>query len=132
MSGSVCVRLSSGRFTNCCLARFATDDLPARIFERLLSVLRRDRFYDVAAERTANSTQSGALFEVAVVRCSALSDVVTWTAPEPTPNPRTTILRIVLPVGTKPSTALPPDVIRLLNDVTRAVDQSKWYGQDVY
>src|SRR5579875_4086710 len=72
MAGSQCVHLSSGRLSGktCCPTVFATDDPPARIFARLLAVLERDRFYDVAAKRNANSTQSGAVFEIAVVRCA--------------------------------------------------------------
>lgn len=142
MSGGLCVYLPSGRPSGkiCCPTTFATDDTPVRIFARLLAVLERDRFYDVAAERTANSTQSGAVFEIAVIRCAPLPDASTIGGSEytalteaPMPNVQTTVLQIVVPLGTKPGTVLAPDVVRLLDDVTDAIyNQSKWYGEDVY
>ena len=141
MAGSQCVYLSPGRLSGktCCPTVFATDDPPARIFMRLLAVLERDRFYEVAAERNADSGQNGAVFEIAVVRCAPLprssaiggSEYAALTE-APMASAETTVLRIVVPVGTKPGTVLAPNVVRLLDDVTNALYESKWYGQDVY
>jgi hypothetical protein len=141
MSGAQCVYSPSGKPSGeiCCPTTFATDDPSARIFARLLAVLERDRFYDVAAERTANSTQRGAVIEIAVIRCAPLPDASIIGGSEyaafaelPIPSSLTTVLHIVVPLGTKPDTALAPDVLRVLDDVTNAIYQSKWYGQDIY
>jgi hypothetical protein len=131
MTGDRCTRLRSGESTLCCPGTFATDDPPAQIFARLLTVLERDRFYDVAVDRTSTPAQKGAVFEVAVVRCAPLLAASDVFGP-PKPSSQTTILRIVVPVGTKPGTVLSPAAVRLLDDVTNAVYQSKWYGQNVY
>jgi hypothetical protein len=131
MTGSLCARLPSGKLTRCCPATFATDDPPAQIFARLLAVLERDRFYDVAANRTSTRAQSGAVFEIVVARCAPLPAAgALWEAP--IPSSQTTTLQMVVPLGTKPGTALSPEAVRLLDDITHAVYQSKWYGQDVY
>lgn len=131
MTGSLCVRSPSGEFTRCCPATFATDDPPAQIFQRLLTVLERDRFYDVATDRTSTRAQDGAVFEVAVVRCASLS-ATSDVFGAPTPSSQTTILKIAAPLGTKPGSLLSPAAVRLIDDLTHAVYQSKWYGQDVY
>jgi hypothetical protein len=131
MTGYLCARLPSGQLTGCCPGTFATDDPPAQIFARLLAVLERDRFYDVVAERTSTPAQSGAVFEIGVVRCAPLPAASTvWGTP--IPSLQTTILKMIVPLGTKPSRVLSPDAVRLLDDVTHTVYQSKWYGQDVY
>ncbi|HEY2473439.1 MAG TPA: hypothetical protein VGI19_01430 [Candidatus Cybelea sp.] len=133
MAGGQCFRSSSGEVTRCCPGDFGTDDPPAEIFARLVAVLERDRFYDVAAQQTPTSTQSGAVFEIAVRRCAPPPDASSILVNRgPTPNSQTTLLQIVVPLGTKPGTVLAPDVVRLLDDITRAVYQSKWYGQDIY
>lgn len=131
MTGSLCMRLPSGELTRCCPATFATDDAPAELFARLLAVLKRDRFYDVVADRTSTPAQSGAVFVVAVVRCAPLP-VASNTLGPLIPNSQTTFLKIFVPLGTKPGMVLSPDAVRLLDDVMQAVNQSKWYGQDVY
>jgi hypothetical protein len=131
MTGSLCMRLPSGELTRCCPATFATDDAPAELFARLLAVLERDHFYDVAADRTSTPAQSGAVFEVAVVRCAPLPAASSTFGP-PIPSSQTTSLNIVVPLGTKPAMVLSHDAVRLLVDVMQAVYQSKWYQQDVY
>jgi hypothetical protein len=133
MSGDHCFAAPSGKATRCCPGTFATDDLPAQIFARLLEVLERDRFYGVASAHSQGSMQTGAVFEIGVLRCTPEPDASSFmTARPPTPNERTTVLRIVVPFGVKPSSAIGPSVARLLDDLTRAVYQSKWYGQDIY
>lgn len=132
MNGGLCARSQSGKPTRCCPATFATDDLPAQIFARLLAVLERDRFYDLAPAESLASAQNAAVLEVAVLRCMPKPDWSTILAALRKPNPQTTVLRIVVPFGMKPATALGPGVARFLDDFTLAVYQSKWYGQDVY
>jgi hypothetical protein len=139
--GPYCWRSKSGKLTKCCggATTLATDDPPAQIFARLLSVLERDRFYELAAARTPafdqnqNGEQTAVVFEIAVLRCvpPPRSISIQFTGP-PMPNPHTTVLRVAVPLGTKPRSALDPDVVRLLDDVMRAVYQSYWYGQDIY
>lgn len=115
MTGDHCFPSKSGNHTRCCPGTFATDDPPSRVFARLLGVLERDGFYDVTSAQPPPSTQSGAAFEIAV-RCGS----------------ETTVLRVVVPYGMKPSAVLGPNVARLLGDFTRAVYASTWYGQDIY
>lgn len=131
--GPICFPTRPGKLSRCCWGTFATEDPPANIFARMLAVLERDRFYDVAAEQPLSSIQKGAAFEIAVLRCAPSPNVSTVSAmPEPTHDSQTTVLRIVVPLGAKPGAVLADDVVRLLEDITNAVYQSKWYGQDVY
>jgi hypothetical protein len=138
--GPYCGRSPSGKLTICCGATtLPTDDPAAQIFARLLAVLERDRFYELAAARTPafdqnqNGEQTAVVFEVAVLRCvpPPRSISIQFTGP-PEPNPHTTVLRVAVPLGATPSSALDPDVVRLLDDVMHAVYQSRWYGQDIY
>lgn len=134
--GPRCFRPPSGKVQICCGATsLETEDPPAQVFARLLAVLERDRFYELAAAQTLmhEDEQTGVEFEVAVLRCvpppRAIS--IMFTGP-PEPNSRTTVLRVVLPYGTKLRSALDPGVPALLDDVTNAVYQSRWQVTDIW
>ena len=130
-----CSRSRSGKVSACCAAELETADPPQQIFARLLAVLEHDRFYEVAEARASSPAEAatGAVLELAVFRCEPLPNTSTvGSTNAPTPNSRTTVLRVVVPFGTKPSDASDPNVARLLEDVTRAIYQSPWEAGDVY
>lgn len=134
MAGSPsCSRSPSGKVVECCATVYETGDPPTQIFARLVAVLDRDRFYNLAEAQASTPTQAGGIFEIAVRRCTpppAMKTIGSTRAPAP--DSQTTVLRIVLPFDAKPGNAVNPGVVRLLNDVTEAIYQSHWEASDVY
>jgi hypothetical protein len=108
--------------------------------QRLLAVLKEDRFFDIPALVQGNAPEpsdfgTAAYYKIAVMRCGAQRRdpkflILFGAAPQPASN--TTIFSIAIPLGTTPSTMYGNGIINLFDDVTHAIYQSQWTSSDIY
>ena len=140
-SSAACFRGTSGKIEKCCGGeRLETDDAPTPIFQRLLAVLKEDRFFDIPALVQGNAPEpsdfgTAAYYKIAVMRCGAQRrdpKILTLFGGPPEPAPNTTIFSIAVPFNRTPGTMYDKTVIQLLDDVTHAIYQSQWTSSDIY
>jgi hypothetical protein len=133
--GPYCFTDRSGEARNCCGGTTSsTDDSPKLIFNRLVAVLEKDRFYDIAESSQPTESDDAAFFSIVVMRCGSQpknSGHVTFLGP-PQPEPNTSILALSIPFGSLPRVAYAPKVLMLFDDFTRAIYQSEWNIEDIY
>jgi hypothetical protein len=140
-SSPACFKGRSGKIEKCCGGeRLVTDDAPTPIFQRLLAVLKQDRFFDIPALTGGNAPEpsdfgTSAYYKIAVMRCGAQRRdpkfLILFGGP-PQPASNTTIFSIAIPLGRTPGTMYGKDIVKLFDDVTRAIYESQWNSSDIY
>jgi hypothetical protein len=137
----VCVTRPSGRLKKCCGGEtLYTDDAPQPIFARLLAVLEEDRFFAIPSAAQGNAPEpndfgSLAYYKLAVMRCGAQHrdprfSILFGGSPQAAPN--TTIFSIAVPLNATPGPLYDKNIMRLFDDLTRAIYQSQWSSGDIY
>lgn len=133
--GPYCFKDRSGKWQHCCGATdSATEDSPQLIFGRLLTVLKNDRFYDLATSSQVTAPDGAAFYGVAVMRCGAQphsKGTIAFVGP-PQAAYNTSIVSITIPFGSLPESMYGAKTVALFEDLTRAIYQSHWEGGDVY
>jgi hypothetical protein len=134
--GHVCYKDATGKMRSCCGGTSSrTDDPAPLIFSRLVAVLQKDGFYDIPETELATPPPDGAFFGLTVMRCRAQSRSKSFSIAfggPPIAGPNTKILDIQFPYGSLPSTLYDAKMLKLFEDLTQAVYQSKWDLTDVY
>lgn len=133
--GRYCFTDRSGEVRRCCGATdSSTDDSPQLIFNRLVAVLARDRFYDIAEASQPIESDGAAFYSIVVMRCGAQpkgKGAITFLGP-PQPEPNTSILALSIPFGSSPRVTYDPKILTLFDDFTRAIYQFEWTLEDIY
>lgn len=113
----------------------AADEPPQLIFDRLLSVLVKDRFYEIVNSPRPTESDGAAFYSIAVMRCGAQPHrenvPIAFVGP-PRAVPNTSILALSIPFGSVPEAAADPKILQLFDDFTRTIYQSRWTAPDVY
>ncbi|HKU80762.1 MAG TPA: hypothetical protein VJP76_01230 [Candidatus Tumulicola sp.] len=122
MGGSpVCIETNESVYQCCGASASQTGDSPQIVFDRVVAVLKRDRFYSLAASPQTALPDGAAFYRIAVMRCGA-----------PRPMPNTSILTLRIPFGSTPETLYDPNLVKLFGDLTHAIYESKWTRGDVW
>lgn len=133
--GPFCFKDRSGKWKNCCGATDSTtEDSPQVIFDRLLAVLKNDRFYDLANSSRVSGSDGAAFYGVTVMRCGAQphgKGTLAFVGP-PRAAYNTSIVSMSIPFGSVPESLYDAKTLTLFDDFTRAIYESKWDGGDVY
>jgi hypothetical protein len=133
--GPYCFADRSGEVRRCCGATdSSTDDSPKLIFNRLVAVLEKDRFYDIAESSQPPESDDTAFYSIVVMRCGSQpknSGHVTFLGP-PQPQSNTSILALSVPFGSLPRAAYDSSILTLFDDFTHAIYQSEWNLEDIY
>lgn len=133
--GPYCFVGRSGEVRSCCGATdSSTDDSPQLIFNRLVTVLERHRFYDIVESSQPTESDDVAFYSIVVMRCEAQPKnrgAITFLGP-PQPKPTRSILALSIPFGSLPRAAYDSEILALFDDFTRAIYQSQWTLEDVY
>jgi hypothetical protein len=131
-----CIISRNGDVKACCgAADLSTDDSPQLIFNRLVVVLERDHFYDIAESSQPVESDSAAFYSITVMRCGAQphnkdDSIVFLGAPQPGPN--TSILSLNIPFTSLPRVVYGPKILTLFDDFTHAIYQSEWTRGDIW
>lgn len=133
--GPYCFTDRSGEARSCCGATdSSTDDSPQLIFTRLVAVLEKDRFYDIAESSQPTESDDAAFYSIVVMRCEpqpkSRGDIA-FVGP-PQPRPTRSILALSVPFGSLPRAAYDSNILTLFDDFTHAIYQSTWNIEDVY
>jgi hypothetical protein len=132
----VCLTRPSGKVEACCGATDSTtDDSPQIIFKRLVAVLEKDRFYDIADPSQPTESDGAAFYSIAVMRCGAQPhnrDVSIAFVGPPQPGANTSILSLSIPFKSLPRTIYDAKIVTLFDDFTHAIYQSEWNQGDIW
>ncbi len=136
MAGSpACLTNRSGQTQICCGTTNSTaNDSAQVIFGRLVAVLQRDHFFDIAASQPKRS-DGAAFFSIAVMRCGAQPHNKAFPIAflgAPQRNLNTTILALSIPFDSLPRAAYDSKLITLFDHFTQAIYRSDWILQDIW
>jgi hypothetical protein len=134
--GPACITSPSGEVKACCGATdSSTDDSPQLIFDRLVAVLERDDFYDIADPSQPTESNNAGFYRIAVMRCGAHAldkDISISFVGPPQPGPNTSILFLSIPFTSLPEAVYDSKILTLFDDFTHAIYQSEWTHGDVW
>jgi hypothetical protein len=133
--GPYCFTDRSGEKRSCCgTTDSSTDDSPQLIFTRLVAVLEKDRFYDIAESSQPTESDDAAFYSIVVMRCEpqpkSRGDIAFVGPPQPRPN--ISILALSVPFRSLPRAAYDSNILTLFDDFTHAIYQSEWNIEDIY
>lgn len=134
--GPACFTDRSGKMQRCCGATDSrTEDSPRRVFDRLVAVLEKDRFYGLTESTPLTRSNGAAFYSIAVMRCGAQARgkgvSIAFVGP-PQPRPNTSIVALNIPFGSAPEAFYDSNVIVFFDDFTRAIYQSRWSLEDIW
>ncbi|HEY1883412.1 MAG TPA: hypothetical protein VGG51_10280 [Candidatus Cybelea sp.] len=135
--GPACLKSRFGEVQHACCGATdsTTEDSPPVIFDRLLAVLEKDHFYDIAPSSQTFPSNGAALYLLAVMRCAAQphdKNISIAFVGTPQAKPNTSILALSIPFGSLAGDAYDSKILMLFADFTRAVYQSQWTEQDIW
>ncbi len=134
--GPACITSRSGEVRACCGATDSTtDDSPQLIFNRLVAVLEKDHFYDIADSSQRTESDGAAFYSITVMRCGAHTlnkDIGITFVGAPQPGPDTSMLSLSIPFMSLPRAVYDPKTLTLFDDFTHAIYQSVWTQGDIY
>lgn len=134
--GPACITGRSGEVRACCGATdSSTDDSPQLIFSRLVAVLEKNHFYDIADSSQPTESDGAAFYSIIVMRCGAHTlnkDIGITFVGAPQPGPDTSMLSLSIPFASLPRAVYGPKILTLFDDFTHAIYQSEWTQGDIY
>lgn len=134
--GPACFKSNSGRVYSCCGATASsTNDSPQEVFDRLVAVLQKDHFYDIATSSRQTRSDSAAFYLIAVMRCGAQSHdknigIALVGGPHAATN--TSILALSIPFRLLPGRVYDSKILTLFDDFTHAIYESHWTEEDIW
>lgn len=135
-SSPACLNGHLGELQPCCGASdSSTGDSPQLIFNRLVEVLVKDHFYDIADSSQPARSDAAGFYSIAVMRCDARphdkSGGSMFVALAQARS-KMSIVALSIPFGSMPEVTYGSKILTLFDDFTHAVYQSEWTPQDIW
>lgn len=131
-----CFQNRAAKVHSCCGATdSSTGDSPQLVFDRLVTVLQQDGFYNMVGSSQPRQSGNAAFYSITVMRCGAQphnKNISLAFVGSPQPSSNTAMLIISIPFGSLPDAAHGTNILTIFDDLTHAIYQSRWTVEDIW